>query len=223
MIIPEFKIILFKGKKLKDDKHPIVLQVKVGTRDYRRISLGMSSTEKEWNATDCRFKDTTSKEHDNRELFDCETKARKFIEEDIEEMRTKRKPFDFNTFKSKFLGKYVKDTGIPNTLLGFLYWYCDDLLEKEKLGTRTGFTTLYTVLKSYKVKEALKLKDVDKFFLEDLEKKLIKRKNKHTGYQIKLSSVWSYFKNIKSLFNKSIYFEVNENYPFKNSANVSAP
>jgi len=58
MILPEAKIILYKGKTLKDNKHLIVLQVKVGTNDYRRISLSIAAKPKEWNATDARFRDT---------------------------------------------------------------------------------------------------------------------------------------------------------------------
>jgi len=52
MVLPEAKIILYKGKKLKDNKHPIVLQVKIGTNDYGRNILSMSALLKEWNATD---------------------------------------------------------------------------------------------------------------------------------------------------------------------------
>ena len=79
MVLPEAKIILYKGKTLKDNKHPIVLQVKIGTNDYRRISLSMKAKPKEWNATDARFRDTKNKEYENRELFDAESKCNEIL------------------------------------------------------------------------------------------------------------------------------------------------
>ena len=69
MIQPEANIILYKGKTLKNKSHPIVLQVKVGNNDYRRISLKMSAFPKEWNASDARFKKTIEREYENRDPF----------------------------------------------------------------------------------------------------------------------------------------------------------
>ena len=40
---------------------------------------------------------------------------------------------------------------------------------------------LHSVLNSYEIDEKFMLDDVNIDFLEDLEKKLIQRKNKHTG------------------------------------------
>ena len=218
MILPESTILLFKGKKLKDGTHPIVLQVKVGTNDYRRISLHMSANTSEWNSTDARFRNNKEKDRENRDLFDAETKSQELLERAIIKMKKERIPFDFHNFKNRFLGKAV-DTDKPNTLLGFTYWYGEHLRQKGRLGNRSSFTTLYSVLKSYNISEELTLDEIDTDFLEDLEKKLIQRKNKHRGEPIKLNSVFSYYKNLKSLFNKALYFGVTDNYPFKNSSN----
>ena len=219
MILPEAKIILYKGKTLKDNKHPIVLQVKIGTNDYRRISLSMAANSKEWNATDARFRDTKNKEYENRELFDAESKCNEILDQFIQKMKKERSHFDFNRFKAKFLGKDYADTDKPNTLLGFTYWYAEHLREKKRLGNMTSFTTLHSVLKQYETNEDLRLDEINTDFLESLEKKLIQRKNPHTGEPIKLNSVFSYYKTLKSLFNKAIYFGITENYPFRNSSN----
>lgn len=219
MISPEASIILFKGKTLKDASHPIVLQVKVGSNDYRRISLKLSANPKEWNASDARFKKTVEREYENRELFDYESKANELLSAAINQMKRERKPFDFHKFKAQFLGKDYEDSDKPRTLLGFLFWYMEHLRQKNRLGTRTKFVTLHSVLTSYEVDENLLMDDINIDFLEDLEKKLIQRKNQHTGKPIKLNSVFSYFKDLKTLFNKALYFGITKNYPFRNSSN----
>ncbi len=218
MISPEAKIILFKGKKLKDRTHPIVLQVKVGTNDYRRISLSMSAKDSNWNATDARFRDKNN-DHENRELFEYEERANSVLVESIKKMREERLPFDYNRFKNKFLGREFDDGDKPKNLLGFIWWYAEELREKNKIGTLTTFTTLHSVLITHGCNESVMLDDVDVDFLENFEKELVKRVNPHTGELIKKGSVFSYFKNLKSIFNKAIYYRVTKNYPFKNKAN----
>jgi len=219
MILPEAKIILFKGKKLKDNSHPIVLQIKVGTNDYRRISLSMSAKEADWNSTDARYRDNSAKEYENRDLFELENKAKELLKESISKMREERQPFNYQRFKNKFLGREFDDGDKPKTLLSFIWWHAEQLREKGKLGTMTTFTTLHSVLKTHGCKESVKLDDVDVDFLENFEKKLVQRVNPHTGELIKKGSVFSYFKNLKSIFNKAIYYRVTKNYPFKNKAN----
>jgi len=219
MLTPESKVIIYKGKRLKDGSHPIVLQVKVAARDYRRIGLKMSAFLHDWNATDSRFRDTVKYEPENRDLFDHETKANEIINKMIQEMKKKRIAFDFNRFKADFLGIKYETSDKPDTLLGFLDWYSEHLRHKNRLGDRTCYTTLRSVLPQHGVDEKMKMDDVNTDWLEDLETKLIKRKNHYTGEPIKMVSVFSYFKRLKSLFNKAIYFGVTENYPFRNSAN----
>lgn len=218
MLTPTANLILFKGKKLKDGSHPITLQVKVDTGKYKRISLGLSAKEKDWNATDSRFRDNNKHELDNRDLFDYETKAQTILREMTEEMRRERKKFDFDVFKARFLGKEVPASK-PNTVLGFLQWYISYLTEKGRLGDRDTFKALYNVLEQSGTSEKLTLDDVDRDWLEKLEVNILKRVNPHTGKPIKKGSAFSIFKRLKTLFNKAIYFDVTKNYPFKNSAN----
>ncbi len=104
MLTPESKIILYKGKTLKDGSHPIMLQVKVAARDYRRIGLKMSAFQDDWNTTDSRFRDTIKYETENRDLFDHETKANEIMHKMIQEMKKKRIAFDFHSFKADFPG-----------------------------------------------------------------------------------------------------------------------
>ncbi len=198
MLTPESNVILYKGKTLKDGSHPIMLQVKVAARDYRRIGLKMSSLPKDWNATDSRFRNTTKYETENRDLFDFETKANEIINKMIQEMKKKRIAFDFHKFKADFLGIKYETTDKPDTLLGFLDWYCEHLRQKDRLGDRSGFTTVRSVLPQHGVDEKMKMDDVGTDWLEDLEAKLIKRKNHYTGEPIKLNSVFSYFKRLKA-------------------------
>jgi integrase len=134
-------------------------------------------------------------------------------------MRDERMPFDFHRFKNKFLGKEIEEGNKPKNLLGFIHWYSEQLREKNKLGTLTTFTTLHSVLITHGCSEKVMLEDVDIDFLEKFEKDLLKRKNKHTGEPIKKGSVFSYFKNLKTIFNKAIYYKLTTHYPFKNRAN----
>ena len=141
MLTPESKVIIYKGKRLKDGSHPIVLQVKVAARDYRRIGLKISAFLHDWNTTDSRFRDTVKYEPENRDLFDHETKANEIINKMIQEMKKKRIAFDFNRFKAEFLGIKYETSDKPDTLLGFLDWYSEHLRHKNRLGDRTCYTT----------------------------------------------------------------------------------
>lgn len=135
MLTPESGVILYKGKTLKDDSHPIMLQVKVATRDYRRIGLKMSAFLKDWNATDSRFRDTVKYESENRDLFDHETKANEIINKMIQEMKKKRIAFDFNRFKADFLGIKYETSYKPDTFFEFLDWHSEHLRHKTGLVT----------------------------------------------------------------------------------------
>jgi len=155
MILREAKIILYKGKTLKNNKHPIVLQVKIATDDYRRIGLSMAADPKEWKATDARFRDTKDKHYENRELFDAESNCHEILDQFIQKMKKERSHYDFNRFKAKFLGRDYAGIDKPNTLLGFTYWYAEHLRGKKRLGNMTSYTTLLSVLKQYDTNEDL--------------------------------------------------------------------
>ena len=217
MLTPKFKIILFKGKQLKDGKRPIMLQVKKADNDYKRISLGMSAKECEWNQTDARFRGTKHQSF-NRDLADYEALAGSIVEKMFAEMRKERKPFSFNEFKDRFLGKQSASDK-PQELLPFLKWYMDYLKEKDRIGDWAHYQTLYGVLEDFGVNSKLELIDINKDWLEKFEMYLTKRKSKTTGRPIKKRSIRNYIATLRTLFNKAIYFEVTSHYPFKNNAN----
>jgi integrase/recombinase XerD len=218
MLTPKAKIILFKGKKLKNGKRPIMLQIKIADNKYKRISLEMSAKDSEWNATDARFKNTTKNKSKNRDLIDHIDRANDILNEMYVEMKKERKDFSFDEFKNRFLGKETSNE-IPATFLGFLQWYINYLTEKQRIGDASTYKNLHRILVQYGVKETMMLSDVNKVWLEDYEIFMSKRKNKYTGLPIKKVSIRHYMVCIRTMFNKAIYFEVTSHYPFRNSAN----
>jgi hypothetical protein len=207
MLTPKAKIILFKGKKLKNGKRPIMLQIKIADNKYKRISLEMSAKESEWNATDARFKNTTKNKSKNRDLIDHIDRANDILNEMYVEMKKERKDFSFDEFKNRFLGKETSNE-IPATFLGFLQWYIKYLTEKQRIGDASTYKKLHRILVQYGVKETMMLSDVNKVWLEDYEIFMSKRKNKYTGLPIKKVSIRHYMVCIRTMFNKAIYFEV---------------
>ncbi len=74
------KIILYKQKKMKDGKHPIMLQVTHNSK-ASRISLKYKCHLKDWDAGKCRFKRSMENYRDkNAVLRGLESKAEKTID-----------------------------------------------------------------------------------------------------------------------------------------------
>jgi len=219
---PKSKIILFKGKKLKDGRFPIMLQLKIG-KQYKRLSLGMSATEREWNATDQRYKNKKKYKTHNWDLLDYQEDANEILSDMYREMRQSRKEFSFYAFKQRFCKKEdeteTAQEKMPTELLGFLDWYIDYLTQLEKLGDRLHYKALKNVLKEYGVPKDFQLSDVTKVWLIKFETFIRSRKNPHTGKPIKKVSCFTYPKKLRTLFSKARYFEVTNHYPFKNPSN----
>ncbi len=93
-----FKIKLYKGKKYKDGKHPIVLEL-TNSGKVHRITVGYNAKVKEFNEKRGIFKKSVDNHQiKNENLQDTLLLASRIIDD----FRRRRKPFSIDIFKSKF-------------------------------------------------------------------------------------------------------------------------
>ncbi len=135
------KTILYKQKTLKNQQHPVMLYV-YEDKPYR-ISLGYSSTEKEWDKVQGRFrKNVDNYKVKNLNLRKFELKANEISDDFIRQ----GKRFDFIEFKKRFLGIEV----VEKTFYDF---FEDMILEKQslgKIGTMLAYKDGLSTLKRYR-------------------------------------------------------------------------
>ncbi len=213
MLTPTLSIVLFKGKTLADDRHPIMMQVYDG--ETRRFALGMRAFQDEWNED---AQDFVADKELSKNLRSIKVKAQRIFDRMIDQMIEENRDFSFAAFKQKVLNK--KETSShPKGLLAFLEFYMELLLERERLGDKNHYQKLYNQLKEFGVSRSLRFTDIDKMWLEKFETYLSKRVNPRTGKRIKKISIRDYIKHLRTLFNKAIEFGVTTHYPFRNQVN----
>lgn len=217
----QFKIILFKGKIVDDDKFPLMLQVKTGKAKYQRISLGFSAFPNSWISKAETFSGNEYLPL-NQKLFESKTKARQILEELDMHYEKNNVPFSFDVFKRKFLDLDKEETetignDIPRTFFTFLDWYIEELTALDKIGDRLNFKTLKSVGSGY-IKQDILLDSINKMWLEKFKSNLHKRKNRK-GEPVANVTVWTYLKTMRTLMSKARYYEVTSNNPFRNSSN----
>ncbi|MEO1033785.1 MAG: site-specific integrase [Bacteroidota bacterium] len=230
MLKPKTKFVLSKSNPPANGKYPIILQVKPFNKPYRRITLGLTATEQQWDKHKERFKDDGLFETENEDLRAYERKANEIIKGFRDDDGNYGR-FNFEAFKAQFLslpeevpGEQDSESGElteekPDTLLGFLDWYINYLTIKERIGDRSRFKSLRNVLLDYGASLDLKLSDVTKDWLDNFETYLLNRKHQWTGKPVKKISVWSHFKTMNTLYGKAIYHELISSKPFRNQTN----
>lgn len=178
----------------------------------------MKAKPSEWDDAEARFKDVIKYKIQNDRLRKIKFRAEGIFSKMLDELIEEDKELSFEEFKAKFTRNDGKkeENKFPDTLLGFLQFYMDFLLERERIGDYEHYKKLLSVLKQYGVAPTVKLKDIDAYWMKNFETYLTKRKNPRTGKPIKKVSVRDYMKHLSTLFSKAIDdFGVIEEKPFK--------
>ncbi len=191
------KVILYKSKKLKEGKHPIVLRV-----TYQRIrkyfTLGIEAKPNEWNTEKGELR---GRREENILIQNFEAKACNIII-DMERMGA---PFSFDAFKRKF---FTKSSAIS------VFTYFDrvikELYEAKRVGTADSYRFTLMAIKRFRTNRDLLFNDIDYSFLTKFERFL-----KPT---CKINSIAVYMKTLKAVVNRAIKEEIlsKDLYPFEN-------
>lgn len=194
------KIILYKHKKLKNGKHPIVMQI-IHKSKIKKISLGYEASIKEWNFTTSR----PNRKHPNyKRLF-------VFIE---------KKQSEANNIMLKFEDEnedYTIDELMeqiaPKKDNKSFFFYTQSIIEELQKTNKFGNAKAYkTVLNS--VIEFSKNKD---FHLTKINYKWLKSfENFHLAKGNSINGISVYLRTIRAILNRAIREDIikHEHYPF---------
>lgn len=153
------KTILYKQKTLKNGENPIMLYIHDG-KTYR-VSLGYSSTPKEWDEAQGRFrKNADNYKTKNLNLRKFELKANEIIDNFVRE----GKRFEIEEFKNAFRGIQK----IEKTFYGFFEEMIEEKKSLGKIGTMSAYKDAFSTLKRYKGGD-LKFKEITYALLKGLE------------------------------------------------------
>ena len=200
------KIILYKQKKMKDGRHPIMLQITHNSK-ASRISLKYKCLPKEWDKDKCRFKKNMENHRDkNTVLRGIESKAEKTI--DI--IEKEGLVFTTTLFKGLFLDVKQEIT---------VYKFFEIILEELKVkssGNYEVYRGARNALLRFTKKKMLVFEEINYTFLKKFETHLFK--NGCTG-----GGVANYLRTLRALINEAIRrnYMARESYPFATSFNKS--
>ncbi len=204
------KILLYKHKTLSNGKHPVILQI-ISNRKRKRISLGYSAFEKDWNEEKVRFRRSIDNyEQKNIALRRYELLAQKIIDESI----LSGKPLSQIEFKRKLLGQQVSN----KSLVEFSNELMDEMTQSGKLGNTKVYRNVTNALISY-AGRAINFSDVNVTFLNKFESWMLSDKRDRSG--VRPSTANQYMRTVSSIFNKAISRDIiaHELYPFRNQFN----
>jgi integrase/recombinase XerD len=124
------KVILYKHKTLKNESHPILIQV-IKDRKRKTISTGHSATTKQWN----KKKNIPNSKHPNQKLLISRIKrARKEITDIILEYENKKKSFTAVDIINRYQHKKSEDT---------FETYCKNLINNLLKTGKNGNAIVY--------------------------------------------------------------------------------
>ena len=144
--MPTTKIIQFKGKKLGNGEHPIMLRI-TENRVSKYISLGYSCVEKEWDKRLGRFiPPMRNYRQKNSALSVLEDRALDILSEFIR----KNQSFSFDQFIDLFKG-----ISSSKSVSDFYDIIISDLKAKERLGTMSKYVQSKNSILKFKPKRKL--------------------------------------------------------------------
>jgi site-specific recombinase XerD len=194
------KIVLFKGKKYKDNKHPVYLQITINRKNkYYTVGENLKCIPDQWNPTDHEFsKKFPNYKQANRNLQKAIYNANK----ELINLEEANPNFTHEDFKVKYNPK--------NDIL-YLFEYMDKIKERlnnaGKIGSAVAYQTARSVLFKYfgKEMELTKINSKDlSLFVEHCQSK-----------GLKPNSISRYLKALRAVYNRAINEENIDYYPFK--------
>lgn len=232
------KIVLFRGKRLKEDKHPVMLCLRNGD-NVKYFGLKQSATINQWDEENGLFKKDKRVNPDTcREVTDMETnRMRKEIidsysirneylmsrlvraNEIIKEFEKKNIDWTFQMFEDAFMKKATAKV----LFMEYLQNHINELNNDGKYGNALTFNSLRVNLSAL-AKERKDLK-VNKMVLQDVSVNFIKKyivwlQNR----DCKMNTVNVYLRTIRALLNVAINNKIigMETYPFTSAGDKSA-
>ncbi len=198
------KLVLFTSKKLKDNRHPVMLRI---TKDRVRkyFALGYSSFKEDWTIdeeTGGRFNSKTNQyKLKNKAMMKQLWKA----EEIIHEFEADAIDWTLTTFKDKFLG--TKSVGVYD----YIDYRISSLKEIGKIGNAKTYETMRSALKKFNSSKSLRFNEVTPSFLMKFEHHQRKRGVLDTSISVVMRTLRAVFnKAIKEKKCKQDYYPFNE-------------
>ncbi len=203
-----FKIILYKQKILKDNTHPVVLQV-IHNSKPTKISLGYKCAIEQWDFEKEQFK--RSSKIENYKLKNSLLRKRKVqAEETIDKINQLGKPFTPQLFRELFTGVH-KEISVYD----FFNELMEELKNKGSIGNKNAYKdTRNAIQRFWGSNKTLMFPDVNYNFLKKFETFLFKTGCSGGGISF-------YMRTLRAAINEAIKrgFLDKELYPFNTSFN----
>lgn len=195
------KIYLYVHKTLKDESHPIVLQI-IKDRKRKMVTIA-TAYPKEWNF----YSEIPNSKHPNaKQLRSLIRKKKNLAESAIIELDEIGKPYTVDDVAERL--EFKKQTTS-------FEMYTDKLISQLKKANKNGNARAYTDAKNAFIKFN-NGKDID---LKNITSRKIKQfENKMEEKGLKVNSISVYLRTIRAIYNKAIKEELvhEKYYPFKN-------
>ncbi len=195
------KATLFIHKTLKNGQHPIILQI-IKDRKVRKISIGYSAKKDEWDFAE----NKPSKKHPLRKELEAviSMKMANLSKQVLAlEMGT-------NDYSAETVVKKVKRKKSATSVIGFFDEVITGLKKNNRIGNADIYQTCKNVINTYTGNKDIAFFEIDYAFLHKLE-------NSWRAKGWKESSISTYMRTLRALFNRAIKEDVIEStvYPFK--------
>lgn len=180
------KLLLYKGKTLKNGEHPIVIQI-IKDRKRKCISLGYSSINTLW------VKGELIRGYPNfKKVNHLLQKKKTELDDLIVDFATSGKSYSLEELESKFLGSVKKTT---------VFSYCQDVIDRlmksNKVGNAYVYKDLLRTLKKFRNDKDLEFSDINYYFLIKYEENFLQ-----SG--MSENSISVYMRTLRALINKAI-------------------
>jgi len=179
-------LILYKSKKLKDEKHPVVLRI-TKNRKRKYITLGYACTPDQWDEEREEFNKTFPKYKQRNRVL---TKELFRAEDILDEFLDDGKDFSLEEFRAKYVG--VKPVDV--------FEYFDEVLEslrKEgRIKTADSYKGVKGALKNFYNKPLL-FNEINYSFLVKFEQHHRRKGSKDT-------SIGVYMRTLRAIINRAI-------------------
>jgi len=194
------KIILYKSKKLKDGRHPIMMQV-IHDRKVKKISLGFEAFESEWDF----MKKAPKRNHPNfKRLQHFLNKKETEANDKLIKLEDRKKEFTLE----ELIG-VIKNEKQETLFYNYTQEIIDELLSVNKIGNANNYKSVLNIVKSFTKNKDFNINDLDYKWLKSFENYHLKRGNS-------VNSLSVYLRTIRAILNRAIKEGLlnRDDYPF---------
>lgn len=204
--LPSITVVLYTSKKLANGEHPIMLRVTYN-RQRKYKGVGISCSEKDWNAKKCEVRST----HPNSVGMNMLIRREKKTAEDIV-LTFEKLGAQYSV--SSILNALSRNIPVNQTLCGLLEERVTFYKEKAgQFNTATGYKTLLNIIKRYSENKDVELFDVNRLWIRNFETYL-RAKYKDT-------SIKKFFDCLKAAFNYAVSKDYIKQSPLEGYTHIS--